>query len=958
MIRAWRMGLYLGVLAFVAAAAAAEDASLTRDSSLVFGQLDNGLRYIIRQHANPPGKMALMLHVDTGSLNEADDQQGMAHFLEHLAFNGSENFPPGKVVEYFESIGMKFGGDINAFTSFNQTAYQLYTPDTQEATIDKAMLCLSDQAFRLLLLKEEIEKERGVILEEVTARKSPEQRIQEELFPKLLPGSRFAVRLPLGLVEQIEKFPKEQFESYYRTWYRPEHMTLIVVGDADPQAQIPLIRKHFGSYKPEAPLPKQHQAEIAPFTQTRAIVVSAPEITTAEVEMMRVDPGRGPVTTESAFRRDLVERIGSWIVNRRLEEAVQKGDAAYREGQVNVFSFFAQATGVAGSVNGEPKNWEKMLDQLVMAVQQAVEHGFTIRELDLARKDILSSAKLAVERESTTNARAFLMRYNAAVADGDTILSARQRLDLIEKHLPGISLEDVSKAFAANFAPGRFAYVLTLPRRDDLALPSEDALLAGARAALARKTTPIIDEERPDTLLADLPEPGKIAEQTVDADLGITSAWLENGIRLHHRFMDYKKDEVIITINLAGGEIEETAANRGITEAAAQILNQPATSRLASTAIRDLITGKQFRLGGQAQSDVLAIKLSGAPADIETGLQLTYALLTDGRLEPSAFDVWSQSTIEELQKGQTQPQFHLLCSIRQVLGGGDPRLEILTPDQVKALSLNASQQWFDRLRKEAPMEVAVVGEMPWEPARDLIVRYLGSLPARPRDAKALDARRVLQRSAGPHERQSSVETLTPTAFVLTGFFGCEETNVRDVRSLELASQILSSRLIKEIREEKQLVYSIGANSSPSSAYKDAGLFYAAAPTTPDKAGELASSVLSVLREFAEKGPSEEEMQTAKKQIANDLDKRRKEPSYWVGVLGKLDLQGRSLQDIEEDPEAYEKATADAVREAFQRYHKPDRMIRIEVKPVAPAPARAPAEADAPKEAEPSAPASE
>ncbi len=953
MVRAWRIGLSLGVLVFAAMTAAAEDASLTRDPGLICGQLDNGFRYIIRQHANPPGKMALMLHVDTGSLNEDDDQRGMAHFLEHLAFNGSENFPPGKVVEYFESIGMKFGGDINAFTSFNQTAYQLYTPDTQEATVDKAMLCLSDQAFRLLLLTEEIEKERGVILEEITARKSPEQRIQEELYPRLLPGSRFAARLPLGLVEQVEKFTKEQFESYYRTWYRPEHMTLIVVGDADPQAQIPLIRKHFGARKSEAPPPKQRLAEIAPFTETRAIVVSDPEITTAEVEMMRVDPGRGPVTTESAFRRDLIERIGSWVVNRRMEESVQKGEAAYREGHAAVFSFFAQATGIAASAAGEPKNWEKMLDQLVAAIQRAVEHGFTNRELELARKDILSSAKLAVERETTTNARAFLMRYNAAVANGDTILSARQRLDLIEKYLPAITLEDVNRAFAANFTSGRFAYVLTLPRRDDLPLPAEEAVLAAARAALARKTTPIVDEERPDSLLTQLPEPGKIAEQTVDAELGITSAWLENGVRLHHRFMDYKKDEVLIAINLAGGEIDESAANRGITEAAAQILSQPATSRLASTDIRDLITGKQFRLWGQAQTDVLAIRLSGSPADIETGLQLTYALLTDGRLEPSAFDVWSQSTIEDLQQGETQPQFRLIRIMREVMGGGDPRLKLLTPEQVSALSLNAAQKWFDHLRKEAPIEVAVVGELPWESARDLITRYLGSLPVRPRQAPGIDAKRILQRSPGPHERQSSVETLTPTAFVLTGFFGCEERNVRDVRSLEIASQILSSRLIKEIREERQLVYSIGASNRPSSAYKDAGLFFAAAPTTPEKAGELASSVLAIFGEFGRKGPSEEEMQTARKQIANDLDKRRKEPSYWVNVLGTLDFQGRSLKDIQEDAEAYEKATAEEVREAFERYHKPDRMIRLEVEPVAPAPA-----ADAPKEAEPSVPGKE
>jgi zinc protease len=911
----------------------AESTPLPSDQSLLRGTLDNGLEYIIRQHANPPGKMALILNVDTGSLNETDAQRGIAHFVEHLAFNGSENFPPGEVVKYFESIGMQFGGDINAFTSFDQTAYMLFTPDTEEVTIDRAMLCLSDQAFRLLLLADEIEKERGVILAEVRSGQGPNQRIRDKLFPMLFPGSRFAVRMPIGKEELIAKFPRQEFVDYYRKWYRPEHMTLIAVGDADPQSVVPLIKKNFGTYKIAIPLPRQEKGEIKAFAESRAMVVSDPEIATAEVEMMNVAPGRPPVTTEAAFRQQLIERIGTWIVGRRFQEMVQKGDASFRSGRARVSNFFNEVTMVAGSVEGEPANWNKMLDELVMTMSRAREHGFTQRELEQAKTQFISRAERSVERESTTPARRFLMRYNMAVNNGSTIMSAKQTLDLYNKLLPAITLKEVNATFAKHYAPGNFAYVVTMPETEEVKLPDKTAVLAAARAALSRKTEAIVEKDRPDSILAARPEPGKIVDETRDDELGITSAWLSNGVRVHHRYMDYRKDTVLVSIRLAGGSIEEGAANRGVTEVAALVFNQPATSRLTSTDIRDLTTGKKVSLGGGDLPDQLAMRISGSPTDIETGFELAHALLTDGRIEESAFKNWQKAMLEQIEAGEKSPQYQLAKAVRGVQSGHDPRLRMMTKEQVQGQDRKKAQAWFDRIRREAPIEVAVVGEIDQKRAMELAARYVGSLPTRPRNMEQLDALRDVRRDLGPHRHSIAFDSMTPKAVVFAGFFSCEQAAVPDVRALRLASKILTTRMIKDIREEKQLVYSIGAVSQPSGAYRDSGLFFGAAPTDPQKAERLADEVLATFAGFAENGPTADELDVAKKQIANEMDTRRKEPRFWLDVLADLDFRGRSLKDVKNDLAAYQAATIEDVTSAFKKYHQPDRVIRVTVTPV-------------------------
>ncbi|UCG32329.1 MAG: insulinase family protein [Phycisphaerales bacterium] len=923
---------------------------LPSDSRVITGKLENGVTWMYRQHDNPPGKMSLMAHVDAGSLNETDQQRGLAHFMEHMVFNGTENFPPGTLIPYFESIGMEFGNDLNAFTGFDQTAYMLFLPDTEAERVDKGLMVLSDYVFRSLLLEEEIDRERGVILAEARTGKSAEQRMRDKLWPELYEGSRFAERIVIGKEEIIASAPRSEFVDFYRTWYRPENITVLLVGDAKPDGIIPLVKKWFGQYKPEAPAREPLGPEFKPFTKQRAIVVTDPEMTRCDVEVTNIRPGRPPTTTVEQWRTDLVEEIGTWIIGRRYQERVDKGEASYRNARASVRDFYQDAVMASASASGEPEDWARMIEELVAEVNRVQKHGFTERELELAKKEMLADAERAVRTEPTTDARRFLFQMLRAVSDEEPVLSAQQRLDLYQKLLPGVGLDEVNATFKKHFEPGTFAYVVEMPEKEGVAAAPRDEVLAMARAAWTREVSPIEKAAGPGELLASLPAPGKVVESAADPDLGITSAWLANGVRVHHRFMDYKKDTVMVSIALAGGGIEETKANAGITSVANLAIDEPATHRLSSTNIRDLMTGKNISVGTSVRSgrmgrrrggsslsqggDAVMISVQGSPKDLEAGLQLAHALLTDGKIEEAAFKNWKLQTLQQLERMQKMPMFKAMEATADLLSGGDPRRTFLTAEEVNRQSVSEAQAWYDRLCAKAPIEVAVVGDIKLDEAMPLIERYLGSLAERNRGADHLAKLRRLARPTGPLSRHLDIETITPQGMAMAGFVAAEGRNAYDRRALELASQILSTRLIKHIREDQGLVYSIRARYQPSWIYEDSGEFAAGAPCDPDKARMVAEQIHKEFEEFAQKGPTEEELANAKKQVANNLDTEMKEPSYWWGILRHHDLHGRNLAEEKVEKEAFEKYTADQIRSVFAKYYKPTRQFSVTVVPTA------------------------
>jgi zinc protease len=414
----------------------------------------------------------------------------------------------------------------------------------------------------------------------------------------------------------------------------------------------------------------------------------------------------------------------------------------------------------------------------------------------------------------------------------------------------------------------------------------------------------------------------------------VRSVWLDNGVRVHHRFVDQRRNEAKVRITLAGGEIEETAATRGVTRAAALAWQRPATSTLTSTQVRELMTGRRVRVSGTVGADSLTLEVAGDPAEIEHGMQLAYRLLTDPVVEAATLAQWQESEVQAIAARRSRPVGVLGEALADVIyPPAELRTRPLTAEQVRAVTADAAQAWLGRLLAAAPIEVAVVGDLAYEPALDLITRYLAALPARARIGRqTLDPRRAIARPPGPIVSARSVTTATSQAVVLDGFFGADVTNVRDTRLLALAARVLSTRMNRIVREERQLVYSIHASSRPAAEYPGYGLFVAQAPTDPDKTAALAAALEELFTAFARQGPSDDEIRVARGQIDNSLSETLAGPDFWTDRLASLDYRGLRLDDVVEARERYAAMTPAEVQEAFARYYVPDGRVRVIVTP--------------------------
>jgi zinc protease len=923
---------------------------LPSDPSLVTGKLDNGLTYIVKEHAVPPGRAVMWIHIHSGSLNETERQRGIAHYLEHMAFNGSENFAPGELVPFFQSLGMTFGRDQNAFTSFDQTVYQLSLPNTKTETLEKGMTFFADVVHGLSLSPGEIEAERQIIQEERRRSLSGRRRASDYVLERMTPGSIFGKRQPIGTEATIDGVNQQDFKDYYGKWYGASNATLIVIADEKPETIIGVIKQKFAD-APEQPKPTPQELGVKAYDKSFAIVASDPEIRSEEIQIVRLEPARPPVTTVELYRDELVRRLGTSALNQRLSDKTARGGMPWLSCRVSANNMANAIYTAEVSARANPGNWKQALETMALELQRARAYGFTQRELEEQKIEMMSGAERAVTTESTTPAQAIISRINGNVTAGEPTMSAQQRLDLLKKLLPTITPEEVAKTFAKEFDPTAVAFVATLPASSEI--PSEQQLVELGTRALAVKPQREEELARASELMKDQPSPGQVTEGAEHASSGVWSGWLSNNVRVHYRYMDQRKDDVSININLIGGELLETKDNRGITSAAQLAWARPATKNLSSTEISHLMTGKQVSVrggggggmgggrgrrggggGGGGGGDGISLSISGSPQDLETGFQLAYLLLTEPNIEQVQFEQFKttmRTFLEEMLKNPASVGARLAAAAPYP--DGEPRTTPITVEQIDRLNLDDAQAWLEKLIAESPIEVVIVGDLSKDRALDLAARYLGALPSRPRVGPNTYAElRKLERPTGPRKVEKTVETATQQAFVLCGFYGADETNRPDVRALSMASRILSTRMVKQVREETQLVYSIGAGSRPASTYPGFGVFSAAAPTEPGKTQPLVEKIQSMYETFATEGPTEEELKVAKGQFANTYEQQLKEPGFWSGRLNQLTFRGISLDDLVEEPEAYQNLTADQVRETFAKYYAKENMIVVVAKP--------------------------
>lgn len=904
---------------------------LPTDDRLVTGTLENGMGYVIREHANPPGKVGVWIHIGSGSLNETEAQRGLAHFLEHMAFNGSDNFPPGEVIKYFESIGLTFGRDQNAFTGFDQTAYQLYLPDAERATLAKGLSFFKDVASGLLLRDEDIEEERGVIFEELRTGKGPQQRIRDQWLSRLAPGSLLGDRLPIGTEETLAAVQREDFVDYYGRWYVPSNMTVLVVGDLDPVIAEQEIENVFGDL-PTVPDPENNDANVSPYTERRVIVAHDPEITTAQVAVMLVAEPDGATTTNGELRDELTRRLALEAFNRRLASKVDAGEARMLGGGAFAQDLFGVMRLSQASAAATPDKWAEALEDLTTEVRRAELHGFSESEIEVARASLLARLEQDALQEPTLPERVILSRLAGAVAAGEPFVSPDQVLRLARQLVPFVRPGEASAAFSEMFDTNRVTFMLQIPT--DAGVPEESEVLEFASSIADRAPEPDAEEEVADSLMDQMPAPGEIVELITHAESGVGTAVMENGVVVHHKKMTQRQNFVDVRVTVLGGEIEETADNRGVTLAASQAWSRPATANLTGNQVRQVMAGKKMQVSGVAQEDFLQLSMTGSPDDLETGMQLAHLLLTQPKLETVPFEQWRTGTVQGLRAAMRDP----LGSLQRTLADAiypesAPQARSITPEQIEAVSMREAQRWLESLISESPIEVAIVGDIDREQAFELARTYLGSLTSRPRmESAAADNAPAVNRPSEDVSAVTEIDTQTPTAAVVAGFFASDGSALRDTRLLQLASRTISTRMIKKIREEERLVYSIGASLRPGEAYPGFGLMFAGAPTDPANAEKLADAIMGIFAEFAESGPTNEEFETAQAQVAKTLGEAFEEPSFWALQLSQLEKRDRDLDDLASALKMYATFTAEEVAETFARYHENPK-VRVIVTPI-------------------------
>jgi zinc protease len=897
------------------------------DPAIQGHQLDNGMRVWIRPNTNPPGRVYLWLRVATGSLNESESERGLAHLLEHMAFRNSANFPNGTMFTRFEEIGLVPGAHQNAFTEHEHTTYTLTLPNARPETLKQGMLALSDIAYRLELNQQALDLERAIVLEEARLWQGPEQRIDERTRAFLLPGSRYSDRDPIGTEAAIRGITLPAVQDFYRRGYRPDKTALVVVGDVAPEAVLPLVRAQFDAWKKSTEVAANGDAGVVLYRDTRALVVTEPEIVQARVRLSRlVTEPTG--NTMSELRRGMIHWIVEGAISRRLDQLTTERKVAAESAGFSHSALITPVHKISWSAEGRPEKWKELLAFVFEEQKRLRKHGLREEEIEAQRRETITQFDAVLKALETIESEV-LMSWVADLLDEDTPPPApRWFFELGRASLAEATSAEINAAVRELMAPAAHRIVVVLPKQDRFAVPTAGQVLNVAKAAAHNGVAPSAAHKDLAKLLAQETKPGKIAQRTHDRELNVTTLVFENGVRLHLRPMSEQKNEIKIEIRIAGGQIEETAANRGISSAAAMGLLSAGTSRLSPSDLERLVSARSIMPSGRPGRDHFLIEVDTVPADLEEAMRVAYALLTDARVDERAFQQWQDWMREGPEDRRISLSAQVNIAANRRFSGADLRLAPIEPEQARRITRDAAQVWLDRVLRTTRLEAAIVGDFDIERAAVFAEKYFGSLPARPVSSPGLDARRRLRVVPGPFEETVTAETETPRTDIYLAWRGADWKDSHDRHALHIAALVLDRRLMQELREQRGWVYAVSCESDATQDYLGNGRFAVRFSTDPTKAQDAMQLARRIVEELAANGPTEEELAIVRRQLANEQEVSQRTTRYWMRWLSGMHSRGDTLDGLREQPTAYQRMTNKEVRDVLARYIIPERRVAI------------------------------
>lgn len=859
------------------------------DPQVRYGKLDNGLTYYIRHNAYPEKRADFYIAQKVGSMQEEDNQSGLAHFLEHMAFNGTKNFPGKKtMLHYLESIGVKFGANVNAYTSFDETVYNLSdVPVIRETIIDSCLLVLHDWSSFIALKEEQIDEERKVIKEEWRTRTGAQSRIWDKQLPVIFKDSKYADRMPIGKMEVVENFPYQVLRDYYHKWYRPDLQGIIIVGDIDVDAIEAKIKTMFADIpKPVNPAERIYYP-VPDNTDPIVSIVTDPEAVRTQVTLyIKHDVTPAQLKgTQAELIVDLVKNLASTMLSDRLQEISQSADAPFAASYVYDGGFFVSKskdawTSIVLSKEGQVG---ESFASLVRENLRVKKFGFTDAEVERAKANVLKRYENMYNNRNKELNRRYVQEYVRSFADDEGIPGIEYEYDFIKKMAPMINAQAINAMMQQMGLDKNVVVSITGPEKEGLVYPTEADILNIIKAVEAEEITAYEETVSDEPLITNLPAPGKVVNTTQDAKMGATVWTLSNGMKVVLKKTDFKDDQIIMSSIAYGGTSVFPDADIYNASMSGMVPYVGGIGNFSSTDLKKVLAGKTASVNANVSTYTQGLGGSSSIKDVETMLQLAYLYFTAPRKDEGAYTTLMDMIKGQLKNMENDPSFVMSVQKAKTIYGDNPRMNEMTLADAETLN-------YDRIiaiYKEAfsnpgSFTFTFVGSLDEAVMKPLVEQYLASLPSGNKDVKYKDINAPIKK--GKVEHVFEQEMKTPKSSVYELYSGTLKRDQKTLICISGLKQILDIVFVRTIREEAGGTYGVRTQADISRVPEGQTRLQMSFDTDPDRISIIAPIINRDIKDIAENGPDDADFQKVKEYMLKKFQEDEKQNGYWVSIL--------------------------------------------------------------------------
>ncbi len=857
-----------------------DKSDLKPDPKATFGELKNGLRYIILPNVEPPGRASIRIYMDVGSLMEEDDQQGMAHYLEHMAFNGSRHFPGGEMVEYFQRLGMGFGADTNAHTSFKETVYMLEMPKVEAEMIGEGMQLFRDYLDGMALGEKEIDKERGIILSEKLSRDSIDYRTMIEGYKFAMPDSLLPNRLPIGTEEVIKTMQRGRFLEFYNKWYTPKRAVIVAVGDFKDVGMVKeAIEKNFTDAKPAAA--DTPDPSLGKITTGRGLIAKLHTEMEAKavdlsIEMLR--PAKNKPDSVASRREKMVRDLADEMVNQRLSKLVKEEGAPFLSGESYSYEYleFVEVIGIMGQC--APDQWKAALALLETEIRRAVEHGFTDAEFEEAKASLLKTVELRAAQADSRKSRDLASNMVSILAGKKVFTHPSDDLVRVREALAGLKKEECHTALAESWKGDDVQIFVG----GNLKLEGDAAaqIMAVYRDSQGKPVKAPEKEETAAFAYTEFGTPGKIIFQDVVKDLEMTQATFENNVRVNIKPTPFEKGTVRVTINFGGGKLTTPADQQGIIPYAQSTFILGGLEKHNVDDIRRIFASKSVGTDFSVGDEAFMLSGRTTPQDLEAQLQLLTAYMTAPGYREEAARQFQKNLEPMYVQLQHTAEGIMADKVVAFIHSDDPRFGFPPIGTMQKRSLTELAAWLKKPLTEDYMEVSVVGDVEPKAVLDAVAKTLGALPKRAAEKPKFDKERTVPFPKGPVTKDIVFDTEIPKAIAAMYWPTGDMLDIQRTRRLSLLGSVLDDRLRIKVREELGETYSPACYHVASDTFSGYGYMTAMIECKPEQAADIAELVVKIAAEVAAGPITDDEFDRAQKPLMTQVEQMRRDNRYW------------------------------------------------------------------------------